>query len=97
MVAISQKILGKDLLLIRTFDKFHDNIFYFKNGVKCGVYNKMSSAKLVLECGDDNLLVFVTKNECEYEFRYNTKLACNNFYLMSNRRRFSQYFKDLEN
>jgi len=72
-----------------------NNVFYYKNGVKCGVYNKFTFGKMTLECGEENQLTFIRKNGCEYEFLYKTKLGCNTFYLENMKERINHYFSEL--
>lgn len=47
-----------------------------------------------LECGEENQLIFLKKEGCEYEFIYKTKLGCNIFSLKNMTDRINQYFSE---
>jgi hypothetical protein len=88
--------LGKSVLInSSTFERFEENVFFYKNGVTCGVYNRQTTAKLYIECSEENVLSFLRKTGCEYEFLYKTKLACNSFYLNNIQKKMDQFFKEI--
>ena len=66
------------ILFFRNLVKFENNILHFENGSKCFYYNKSFSARVFIECGSSESLVFKEKIKgCHYDFIYTTKIGCN--------------------
>ena len=63
-----------------TFSKFIGKVAYFENGAKCKNYNINLEASIEFECGVNEMLKLIEKeNKCFYRFKYYTRLACNNY------------------
>ena len=69
----------------------------FENGSKCFNYNKSFTARVFIECGASESIVFKERiNACHYDFIYTTKIGCNSIKLKSIMERIKLFVGDIQ-